>query len=689
MSLLTAAEPPVFDIDAKATELEQQVRASRYARVAETITEGIEMTRKDGFRVLIKIAAQLTDSPNAVRSLLASCRINWPCVDIDIAAHLHAAGQKEIAASIFERNFSAMDFDTVEPTRLCRGIELAITLQKPGVAAMKDALLRQAEQNQEALSQAVSLAYAYGRMGQMDEAQSLWQTILAMRNGDANLQKNYEKFQKRMRGDPIIPSPPPKPRRILLKPPNADTKARDFDPAIEEAKSLVKTDQKHRIAGLCAQSLAKEANNNVLSTWINIARACATEGDGLTANRVWSLILDIDPKRVFSFLDFSRDFNVKGKNKEIDTLIRRAHTLVPEYRKYGKGRPEIQLRHNRKTNRNILDNPVEIDGVTQSIQDWLSYAGPFAANGDYKRAKYIWLTILEHEHGAMPSVTRGFIRMSTELSADEYMAELDILPTLQRQPDLGKLYRSIAANLNSSDPPLAEQVLTETNTVQPEDAGNAFALSSFLINKRRYKDATEIWFPLRETHALACARCASMLAEKGYNVFAARLFAEVARISPVAALKHGYEFLLNAKRGASTLECIKPLLPIGDEKTLEVYHTYALRLFIKHGAIDLRQVIRKLLASGALRQNDLLQLSEALPVTSAEEAVPERDREVEEYLERRMPDLKTSKFFSSLSERQPVINPGKKTNRAARSVLASPQRLHVPNSHDPKRPRKK
>ncbi|MDB4977997.1 MAG: hypothetical protein JWM56_183 [Candidatus Peribacteria bacterium] len=678
-----------IDVEVVAHELEEEIRQKQNAReIAERISNGIFMTRKDGFKVLTRISLALGDQPEVVMTLLEKCSNNWPFADLNISYALLKEGHKEIGILLYEKYFSNKDCRELDSRTLRQGVNLAEMLGKLEEAnQMIEILLSRSSTNEIDHDQLLSIAYDYGRTGRSEDAEFLWQRIFKTRDWDTSLDKKYRDYQNKMKKEIA--------RQEHLNASNEVDISKDADIYIERAKDTIRKKEWSKLLDFCKTTFEIEKSPRACDAWRCFAFTCFQEDEITTGIKIWEVILEYFPMQVFAFMKLSEKFPFKGKDPEIDVFIKKTESLSAKLARHP-GRKKvspIKLKNDNRPNPEALERLIDIDGIVYSISEHLMQAGQHVSFGEHDKAIRIWTIILQHDQGAMASVIRGFLRMSRLISPEEFIEKLKIREILQGQPDIGRLFSSIAANLFLRDPETAEKISYQLNNVQPERPGNTVTLSDILIKRRKFSAAYHIWLPLKESHAYACAHCASKLMTVGQEILANKLFKEVAKISPLASIRHGYESFQDPQKSDKVLACIQPLIVTGDEEKLEEHQFFALKLFIRHNR-DLdrtRYIIHKLVESGAITREQAYQLGITPPILRDQNVDQnDRDRQIEEYLAKNMPTLRKSNFFSTLEERQPIIDPGRKTSRTAHSVLRKPYRSHAPDTHDPKhRPKRK
>ncbi len=547
-------------------------------------------THREVLRILTKIASRLTDQPQVLQALLASCSDTFPGIDLRVVHCSDGEVLTKVGPTILERNLHDIDVLTVGPGQLYECVRLARTLGYQDKAKkMMDALLLRSGNCDKALSQVISLAYEYRREGKGAEAEQLWQRIFSARPGDTELRKKYAAYMKRK--EEVIPA-------FSQRPATANDR-----PDFESLKALVDDGRLREMITVCKSSLERDTSGGMLAHWINFTYRFAREECAAVANEVWRVILDRAPSHASSFLRFSHTYNASERNTDTDALIRRARALNQKengrYSSKGLGyHPK-----DRETMRHVLERRLEIQGQHQTVQQWLVSADTRVRERQYGRAKDIWIALLDQEPNAMPSVSRGYIQLANGLSDEQCMKEFHIRETLETRPRLNQLFISVA---RQTRPALGERVLREVRATL-NDYDSALKLFHILVKKEDYIGATKMWLPLDAAHARECEECASILLNK-YNqkAFAGLLYAQVARTLPGCG-----KFAVSVSH--DVLKILKSLLPTGCEKSLEPCDMFMLDFFMRHDAESAIKIIQSLQKSGAINTRDAEMLRSPLP----------------------------------------------------------------------------
>lgn len=661
--------------DAQITALEQEIRTrNNPEEVGRRLASTAYEMRKQTFAVLRELAFRFVHCPEILECLLNGYRARWAGVQYTIANILREAGEIDAATHLYDRAFSQIFQTQPDADTLRKAAEVGIELGRHDCAARAvEQIIRLAADDFTVVSLAIGLSHHYLHSGHRQEAESIWERLLARWPQHKDVQKAHMRFKRECRrsssaGDQEKPS----------------ERSGSCDPRFERAKALRVASDWEGLFRECSEMFTTLADNATLSFWMSTARIIATHHrDVRTANGIWAIILQHAPRHVSSYLRFSDEFNVPGQDPETDRLIQRAHTLCREIEK--------PIKTPLASSNETLNAMVVIDKISKTARQWLIHADRLVTAQGFSSALRIWTALLRHEQGLAPHITRGLIRIATELPPERAFDELRITETIASVPIATHLYRSAAANVRTSHPDLSLRILTTLKEASPEDAGNCLALAEALMKQKKFTEAARIWLPLWPGHANACARCAATLARLRQHSLARQLFTEVAKISPAALIRHGYEHFQNPGAADLVLQCIGPILPTGDEHKLQEHQMLALKLYVRHGASpqQSRVLLSKLVESQALSQREAERILATPPVLQSQQMQKERDVEIEEYLQQQMPGLQRAGFFRRMIQTQPLLNPGKKTSRTARSVLLHPRRLYSPDSLDPKKRHRK
>ncbi len=671
---------PLPEKDQQTAALEQEIhRRNNPEEISQRLSSRQEQTRKQAFGVFRSLVQTFTNQPSIIQRLIAGCREQWPKAGYVIAKDLFQKGHHDLACLIAEEAWRQTLQNTPNADELCDAASTTMRLgQKEATSQLTRMLVELSEKENGAVSHCISLAYSYARAGRTTEASIIWKRLRAAWPEDGVIKKAYVRF---MRETSYSPAPED----------GMATSPKPFDVHIEQAKLLVATSRQADVLRQCEASITASADNETLSSWMNMARVIVSQHRDLqTANRLWRIILRHAPQQAFSFMRFSSEYNVIGSNPEVDALIRYAHSICHDFAKPQNKGKRIELKST-SVNIEALDETITIDTVPQTAHQWLTQAGQSITAKDVASAFHIWIPLLQQDPRLMPAVTRGLVRIITELSSDHVLPELRMHEVIQSVSVAVNLYRSVAANVYDIAPDITEKILYTLHEIKSEDPGNCLTLANFLLKQNKYKEAAELWLPLRESHAQACARCASDLAQHREHALAKNLYAEVAKVSPAALVRHGYEYFQDPNMGQFVLDAIEPILPTGNEKPVEQFQIFALKLFLRHSTQVQRAqtILSRLVASKAMTPRQAERLLSTPAISQSQQILEQRDAEMEEYLMKQMPDLQRGQFFRRLSQTKPLLKPGKRTDRTARSVLLHPQRLYTPDSPDPKNRRKK
>ena len=638
------------------------------AKVTDTVTANAE-----AFGLFIEVAMRFKQDKPVLRQILVTCREKFAGAGIRLAQIMTDRKDLQSAAVLFDDYFLEWISDEENTSAFEKAYDIAVKLGKTQEAAsILETLYVWCAKTEKAFSIIVSIAYVIARSGDMNRAHNIWTRIYTARNEDAEVLKRHRRYYraivKEMQVAPalLIPSELDEP---VQGPHNSPPKGK--------VKLTERKDRSH-LPDQCRASLTTRSTNGAMSKWLNLTTRCAREGDLLTANRIWKVVLNVDPTKVFSFLQFSDTWNKGPQSGEIADLLQYASALCQRQRdptKKGKNGPEIFVRRGVAINNaDILEKPLQIGEKTLKLNQWLAHAGDCTRHGKYREAVQCWMYLFHADNQTLRSVLRGFIHMSRELDEVKFLKELRIDEMTVMFMHADSVYCELALELRSVNRELSGKILQSVHKLRPDSPGNTLALSRHYIAQRKFDEAVSLWLPVKESHARECAAAASALLAAGRTELATRLFTDISKVSPLSSLLHGYEFFQDLTKSAHVLACLRPLLPAGNEEKLEDYHIFALRLFFRHSGDSGPhiQTAAMLEERGVLTEAQAAALR-SIAISSAMEKVrSKRDAELEAFLELRIPELKTSNFFNDLQERKPVMSTGKKTTGTTAQVLRLP-----------------
>ncbi len=630
-----------------AEHFEQEIRQKNNAiEVSKRLAGESGISRKAAYTVLYLLSEKFAGQEDIINQLISEYN-KEPSTIFGIAAKLHTSGNSNLALRYFTKAFTGLDVAKASSHVLQKASRAAMDLgQHEQAAILMEALFTHQKEHAADTSEFIGHLNLYAQAGHNLQAIQLWQKLLQARPRDGSLVKKYYRFLKDYGGSK------PEPTVVTV----------DIAPGPYSEKLLEE----------CAADFRKGASNEAVSKWASKAKTQAFKHNNMiTANRLWSIILTYAPHCTSSFFRFSREFNIQGSNEEIDELIRWAHALHSQ---------------NENDSHNELFTPITIDGAERPLDQWLFDAGNHMKKGYGMEAFHLYIGVLRQKITLVSCIVEDLVKIASVMSPDHFVAELCIAETLKTLPTSVGLYQSLVTKLYKILPSLGEKIFVSLQDISPTNPGNKYVMSNALLQRNKFREAAELWLPLDANFAPSCATFASHLADKGKHELARVLFAEIAKVSPALSIEFGYKFFSKSGMKEQALDCIESLVPKGDEGRIEQHQIFALRLFMRHG----QDRARCLKIVEALLQNNALSLQEANIIRSIQpqhtaksseagksnhddqdssEQAPYIDEEIENYLRQHLPTLKTGKFFQTLEERQPLIKPGKKTDRTARRVL--------------------
>ncbi|PIR49044.1 hypothetical protein COU80_01375 [Candidatus Peregrinibacteria bacterium CG10_big_fil_rev_8_21_14_0_10_55_24] len=663
--------------DEQVDSLEQEIRAGGSAEEIGHRLSTIQGTSRRGmFAILKTLAQRFGDQPEIVHGLVAGCRAQWESTSYILAKEFLAAGKQELARQLYEDAQDHAPRDTSDPIMLYEMTTTGLQFgDDENVDASREKLLSLLNQGLPiAFDKGCALTYTYVEAGRPQEACDLWKRLLSANPHNERVRSAYSRFLKAHCQSPVF--------ELARRQISAEV---TLDPHHATAKELLRTGQTAQVPDLCEKSIsACNDRGATFSRWVNLAVDTAQVGYVLTANRIWAVILQYAPDQVRAFLRFSRRFNTQKFHPEIDALIRHAHALLHTIKN-----PTDKQKggHGSSIPPTTLDVSISIGTTSQTIDRWLAQAGQLVTEGDCAGAFRIWIPLLQYDPRLIPLIARECVRIAQHLSPQQKVSEeMHIEEVLSAAPNTVTLYQSTATSMWKKKPDVARQIFSTLQRLQPQNPGNYAAFAWCLIQRRKFREAAQLWLPLQAGCATSCAICAAELKRQHQHSLATMLFREVAQLSPETLLRIGYEHCLDPHLGKSILEYIMPILPKGGEITLERHQLLALRLFSRHCVQpeQVRDLVEQLVESRALSRCQAQKLLKNTTTARTREVQQMRDEEIERYLEQRIPDLRGGKFFKEISERRPELTkPGDRTDRTARAVVNDPERLSNTPTHGP------
>ncbi|HLD63653.1 MAG TPA: hypothetical protein VI913_02035 [Candidatus Peribacteraceae bacterium] len=582
-------------------EFQREVEQAGAEAVAKKLTVDREVTRSQAFDLLLELTQHycIRGEPETAQRLIDGCRDEWEVSGITLAQKLLEKGREDLARPFFDSAFHKTQITTYTCKMMFRAFAVADKLQYPEACTLiLEALASRFQSDKDAIAEYIGIAHEYARTGRIEAAQSLWQRLLET---DPQLHNKYVMFMLRYRSTSELDTSE-----------NKDAEQSEIALMLERAKLYIKTEKRGEIAALCRQTLVLDSSEPILNIWMCLARDAQEKYlDLRLANNLWATILDFAPHQACSFLTFSRKHNKKGKDSDVDELIRNAHEIISELPARPRHDRRVTLKR-ASVNQGDLYSEVTIGKTVKFAQHWLSEAGMHIGAGENQQAFAIWMPVLQQKPSVTSSITRGMIKMIEHLDDRTALRELRIEQLTEAVKPSCSLYRSLASNVREERPQLAHAILETVHAYAPEDAGSTYALARSFARQGKWNESAQVWLPVTASYAISCSRFASELMEYKKQKLASALCREIMKVNPYAIIRFCPQYLLEVSESdPSILVYAQSILPTGKEKTLTEEQRQALKILSQSGWNPniMDDLIRKLVGKGALRKGEGMLLS--------------------------------------------------------------------------------
>jgi hypothetical protein len=334
-----------------------------------------------------------------------------------------------------------------------------------------------------------------------------------------------------------------------------------------------------------------------------------------------------------------------------------------------------------------LDREVRIHGKSETIRAWLKEADSIPVShplsGEAERVVDIWMSILHEFPSTTPFFKTKLQGLLGRIEPSHWLTSLQVRERCQRSGAVVNLLTSVATAGVQEGKTIARQLFEELLSSAPS-SGIRIAYSHALIKVGDLSGAIALWkdLPPSEGYATLVFVEEAQAAHPKVAVHLNTIIDQVVGRDPRACVAMAYRQMALWPSPPLARELLTRLIEKQTGPLTENDRT-AIALMVEHRGIKAAhkaQMVDNLRGEGKLSHEECDSLRSEFHIQPHNQAILERDSEIEEYLNRAMPTLRTGTFFRELSERQPHLNPGKKTSRMARSVLFKTNRMTQNNT---------
>jgi hypothetical protein len=334
-----------------------------------------------------------------------------------------------------------------------------------------------------------------------------------------------------------------------------------------------------------------------------------------------------------------------------------------------------------------LDREVRIHGKSETIRAWLKEADSIPVShplsGGAERVVDIWMSILHEFPATTPFFKTKLQGLLGRIEPSHWLTSLQVRERCQRSGAVVNLLTSVATAGVQEGRTIARQLFEELLSSAPS-SGIRIAYSHALIKVGDLSGAIALWKDLPPSEGYATLVFVEQAQAAHPNVAAHlnTIIDQVVGSDPKACVAMAYRQMALWPSPPLARELLTRLIEKQTGPLTENDRT-AIALMLEHRGIKAAhkaQMVDNLRGEGKLSHEECDSLLSDFHIQPHNQAILERDSEIEEYLNRAMPTLRTGTFFRELSERQPHLNPGKKTSRMARSVLFKTNRMTQNNT---------
>jgi hypothetical protein len=334
-----------------------------------------------------------------------------------------------------------------------------------------------------------------------------------------------------------------------------------------------------------------------------------------------------------------------------------------------------------------LDREVSIHGRCKTIRAWLKEANALTVShplsGAAEGVVDIWMSIVHEFPSTTPFFKTQLQGLLQRIEPTRWLTALQVSERCQRGGAVVNLLTSVARAGVQEGRPIARQLFEELLSSAPS-SGIRKTYSHALIKGGDLSGAIALWkdLPPSEGYATLVFVEEAQAANSKIAVHLNTIIDQIVGSNPMACVAMAYRQMALWPSPPLARELLTRLIERQAGSLTENDRT-AICLMLEHRGIKAAhkaQMLDNLRGEGKLSHEEYDSLLSEFHIQPHNQAILQRDSEIEEYLNRAMPTLKTGTFFRELSERQPHLNPGKKTSRMARSVLFKTNRMTQNNT---------
>jgi triphosphoribosyl-dephospho-CoA synthetase len=355
-------------------------------------------------------------------------------------------------------------------------------------------------------------------------------------------------------------------------------------------------------------------------------------------------------------------------------------------------REVAQITSTRPTNafpQECSGRPLYLKGTTKTVREWMDVAKGCFREGKNHQGLDIWFAVFSEYPQTKSFLKTALVKLQHEIGQDAWLDALHVSKRCAADPNVAFLLISVAAAGMKKGVNVADRLFSALlGANKGLDVRTPYSLA--LLTMGRSDEAIAVWNDTPADSVLQSLIFTELALRKGGPETALRgIFDRGVSINPYACLAFAYR--QRVMGGAPHVaQYLLTKLVTAQHGSLSEFDRGVIRLTLDHpgiGPMFKAAMLERYRAEQKLERKEVDELFASVDLSSAPETTLQRDHEMEEFLNRVMPTLRTGGFFRELSERQPHLNPGRSTSRMARSVLMKPNRL-TPNNTRPGQKRK-
>jgi tetratricopeptide (TPR) repeat protein len=328
--------------------------------------------------------------------------------------------------------------------------------------------------------------------------------------------------------------------------------------------------------------------------------------------------------------------------------------------------------------------PLYLKGTTKTLREWMDVATGYFRQGKNHQGLDIWFAVFSEYPQTKSFLKTALVKLQHKIGQDAWLEALHVSKRCAANPNVAFLLISVAAAGIKKGDNVADRLFFALLGVNKAvDVRTPY--SRALLTLGRSDEAIAVWNETPADSVLQSLMFTELALRGGVSETALRgIFDRGVTINPYACLAFAYRQMVMGG-GPHVARCLLTKLVAAQHGSLSELDRGVIRLTLVHpgiGRMFKAEMLERYRAENKLERKEVEELFASVDLSSAPEITFQRDHEMEEFLNRVMPTLRTGGFFRELSERQPHLNPGRSTSRMARSVLMKPNRL-TPNHTRP------